>query len=156
MRWNDSAPAAGFSIHAPWEALSDDPSSLNVATEQADPGSLWSLYRHLIELRASHPAIATGTWTGITSEAPGLVAALRVSPTETAVTLTNVSADAVSPNLSLEAGPLCGSPSVEVIDGSSREGSAPTFDARGGFTGWRPVASISGHSSIVIVLGRPG
>jgi glycosidase len=152
MRWDDSAPAAGFSTHAPWEALSDDPASVNVATEQKDPGSLWSHYRSMIQLRATHPALATGTWTGIASDVPSVVAALRVSPTEVAVTLTNVGAEPASPSLSLDTGPLCGSPSVEVIGAPAA--TAPTVSAAGGFNGWRPVDSIPGRSSVVIVLGR--
>ena len=34
MRWDGSEPAAGFSTHAPWEALSADPSSVNVAANR--------------------------------------------------------------------------------------------------------------------------
>ncbi len=152
MRWDASSPAAGFSTHAPWEAPSDDPAAVNVATEEADPASLWSHYRDLIRLRAAHPALATGTWTGITSDAPNVVAALRVNPTEVAVTLTNVSGDAASPSLTLDAGPLCGTPSVEVVGAASA--TAPTITASGGFAGWRPVATIPARSSVVIVLGR--
>ena len=102
MRWDGSEPAAGFSTHTPWEALSGDPASVNVATESADPGSLLSHYRDLIRLRAAHPALATGSWTAIDVDAPGVVAALRVSPTETAIVLTNVAttaAPACNPDL---------------------------------------------------------
>jgi glycosidase len=154
MRWDDSAPAAGFSTHAPWEAVSDDPASLNVAAEQADPDSLWQHYRGWIAVRAAHPAIATGTWTGISSDAPSVVAALRVSPTETAVTLTNVGAEAASPTLALDAGPLCGTPTAEVLGAASA--TPPTISASGGFAGWRPVDAIPARSSVVIVLGRGG
>jgi alpha-amylase len=154
MRWDASTPAAGFSSHAPWEELSDDPASRNVATERADPESLWSRYRDLIALRAGHPALATGTWTPITSDAPNVVAALRVHPTEVAVTLINVGSDPASPSLTLASGPLCGVPAVTPF--GSATAAPPTVTAAGGFGDWRPVASIPGRSSVVIVVGRGG
>ncbi|HET7472790.1 MAG TPA: alpha-amylase family glycosyl hydrolase [Candidatus Limnocylindrales bacterium] len=155
MRWDATQPAAGFSTHAPWEALSDDPATVNVTAESADPASLWSRYRDLVRLRSAHPALATGTWTGITSDVPAVVAALRVSPTETVVTLTNVGADPASPSLSLESGPLCGTPTAEAVLGATAA-TAPAITAAGGFTAWKPVDSIPGRSSIVVVLGRGG
>jgi alpha-glucosidase len=153
MRWDGSTPAAGFSTHAPWESLSGDPASVNVATESADPGSLLSHYRDLVRLRAAHPALATGTWTAVVADAPGVVAALRVSPTETALVLTNVGTSAASPALTLSAGPLCGSPAAAVAFGAG-PAAAPTITASGGFAGYHPVATIPARSSVVIVLGQ--
>jgi alpha-amylase len=153
MRWDDSTPAAGFSSHAPWEALSDDGADVNVATESADAGSLLSHYRRLIGLRAVHPALATGTWTEVTSDAPSVVAALRTDPAETALVLTNVGSSPASPTLDLASGPLCGSPTATVVlgDGSA---TAPTVTAAGGFDRYRPVAAIPARSTVVIVFGR--
>ena len=154
MRWDASTPAAGFSTHAPWEALSGDPTALNVATESADPGSLLSHYRDLIRLRAAHPALAAGTWTAVDVDAPGVVAALRTSPTETALVLTNVATTPASaPALALASGPLCGVPTVSLALGAGAV-AAPTITAAGGFSGYRPVAEIPARSSVVIVLGR--
>ena len=153
MRWDDSTPAAGFSTHAPWEAGSDDPAGINVATESADSASLLSHYRDLIRLRAAQPAIASGTWTAVTSSAPGVVAALRRDPAETALVLTNVGGTAASPTLDLAAGPLCGAPSVSVVLGGG-EARPPTVTAAGGFAGYRPVSTVAAHSSTVIVLSQ--
>jgi hypothetical protein len=157
VRWDTSGPSPGFSTHEPWEALSDDPPAVNVATESADPGSLLSRYRDLIRLRAAHPALAVGTWTAVTSDAPKVVAALRVSPTETALTLKNVGFDAASPSLTLETGPLCGTPTAELVLGGADVGgaaTAPVVTAAGGFVGYRPVATVPARSSLVVVLGR--
>ena len=151
MRWDGSSPAAGFSSHAPWETLSDDPASVNVETESADPGSLLSHYRDLIRLRAEHPAVATGSWTSIDTDAPGVVAALRVSPTEKVIVLTNVSATAATPTLSFAAGPLCGAPAATLASGSGPV-AAPAISAVGGFAGYRPLESLPARSSAVIVL----
>jgi glycosidase len=157
MRWDTSSPAAGFSTHQPWEALSNDPPAVNVATESADPASLLSRYRDLIRLRAAHPALAVGTWTAVASDAPNVVAALRVSPTETALVLTNVGLEPASPSLTLETGPLCGTPTAALVLGGTDAGSAapaPVVTAAGGFAGYRPVASIPARSSVVVVVGR--
>lgn len=153
MRWDSTSPAAGFSSHEPWEALSDDPASLNVATESADPGSLLSHYRDLIRLRTTHPALATGTWTAIDADAPGVVAALRSSPTEEAIVITNVGPTAATPTLSLETGPLCGTPTASAVLGDGAV-TGPSISSSGGFSGYRPVAEIAPRSSVVIVLDR--
>ena len=153
MRWDSSQPAAGFSDHPPWEALSADPPSVNVATESTDSGSLLSHYRDLIRLRAAHPALATGTWTGVESDVPSVVAALRVSPAETALVLTNVGASPVGPSLNLATGPLCGTPATELVLGpAAAPVSPPRVTAGGGFSDYRPVAAIPPRSSVVIVF----
>jgi glycosidase len=153
MRWDASTPAAGFSTHAPWEALSDDATSINVATESADPASLLSHYRDLIRLRTAHPAIATGTWMPVDVDKPGVVAALRSSPTETALVLTNVSTMAATPTLSLPAGTLRGAPTASLVLGAGPV-VAPTVSAAGGFSGYRPVTSLPPRSSAVLILSR--
>jgi alpha-amylase len=151
MRWDGSSPAAGFSSHEPWEALSDDPAILNVAAESGDPASLLSHYRDLIRLRAAHPALATGIWMAVDTDVPGVVAALRTSPTETALVLTNASATAATPTLNLEAGRLCGAPTASLVLGSGPV-VAPTISPAGGFSAYRPLTSLPPQSSAVIVL----
>jgi alpha-amylase len=153
MRWDDSSPAAGFSSHVPWEAMSGDPLAMNVATESADPGSLLAHYRELISLRAAHPAISEGTYTPVASDLPAVVAALRSSPTETALVLTNVSGTAATPTLTLPSGPLCGTPTFDVVLGDG-PATPPIVSTAGGFSGYRPLPSLPPRSSAVIVLGR--
>jgi alpha-amylase len=153
MRWDGSSPAAGFSTHDPWEAMSADPSAINVAAEAANPQSLLAHYRDLIALRAAHPALSEGAFVPVESDLPGVVAALRSSPTEIALVLTNVSDDAVAPTLTLPSGPLCGTPAVDVVLGDG-PATAPTVSPAGGFAGYRPLASIAPRSSAIIVLGR--
>jgi alpha-amylase len=48
MRWVGYSPAAGFSTHDPWEAMSADPSAIHVAVEAATPQSLLAPSRELI------------------------------------------------------------------------------------------------------------
>jgi glycosidase len=153
MRWDASGPAAGFSTAEPWEPLSADPASVNVADESRDPASLLNRYRRLVALRAAHPALSSGTWTAVASDAPSVVAALRTSPVETALVLTNVATTPASPTLSLASGPLCGAPTVEPVLGDGPV-TPPVVTAAGGFARYRPVASIPAQSTVVITFGR--
>jgi len=152
MRWTADPTTAGFTTGTPWEALSGDPPAVNVADERADPVSLLARYRALIRLRADHPALAVGTWLPVATDAAGVLAALRVAPTETALVLTNVAATAASPTLSLDAGPLCGNPASHSVFGVAANG-GPAVTAAGGFAGYRPVESLPPQSTTVIVLG---
>jgi glycosidase len=54
MQW-DASPQGGFTTGDPWLPL-DDPGQRNVADQRGAPGSVLSLYRELIPLRASLPA----------------------------------------------------------------------------------------------------
>jgi alpha-amylase len=60
MAWSREGPHAGFTTGRPWQPLADDSLEANVAAQDRDPGSLLSLYRRLIHLRAEHPALAVG------------------------------------------------------------------------------------------------
>ena len=58
MRWDASQPAAGFSTAEPWEPLSADPASVNVADESRGSGlAAEPLPRGWSRLRAAHPAL---------------------------------------------------------------------------------------------------
>ncbi len=154
MRWDASEPAAGFSTHAPWEALSGDPPVVNVAMEAADPSSLLSDYRDLIRFRAAHPVLSDGTYTGVNADNPGVYAALRSGPDGTDLVVTNVSGAPVSPSLTLDMGPLCGSPSATLALGgvAGTDAVAPVVTPAGGFTGYQPLPSIPAQSVVVIDL----
>jgi alpha-glucosidase len=59
MRW-DPSEHAGFSLGQPWLPIGDGIAERNVATLQADEGSILSLYRNLIRLRRQEPALVAG------------------------------------------------------------------------------------------------
>jgi len=153
MRWDASEPTAGFSNHAPWEALSGDAAGVNVATEAADPASLLSTYRELIRLRGAHAALSAGTYSDVTADGAGVYAAVRSAPGETALVVANVSDAAVTPTLTLEQGPLCGTPAATLTLGPTGTAvAAPTVTSSGGFTNYRPLAAIPPRSVVMIDL----
>jgi alpha-glucosidase len=75
MQWTDSANA-GFTSGKPWLPIADDYESLNVAIERKSPNSILMLYRRLIELRRTEPALAVGEFTPLPA-ARELIAYIR-------------------------------------------------------------------------------
>lgn len=61
MAWDDTANA-GFSGAAPWLPLHDDWPTRNVAAQQGDPESMWTLHRDLLALRHARKALTLGDW----------------------------------------------------------------------------------------------
>lgn len=61
MQW-DATPAASFSTVTPWLPLAADWMHENVRNMAADPTSILSLYKRLIELRKLRPALTWGSF----------------------------------------------------------------------------------------------
>ena len=66
MQWG-SGSWAEFSTSQPWLPLADDFENLNVAAERDEPTSLLTLYRRLIELRRTEPALSVGDYAAVPS-----------------------------------------------------------------------------------------
>ncbi|AWN38637.1 alpha-amylase family glycosyl hydrolase [Methylobacterium radiodurans] len=73
MQW-EAAPQAGFSTAEPWLPLSADHETRNVECLQDVPGSILTLYRHLLALRREHPALAVGSYRTVPLGLPDLFA----------------------------------------------------------------------------------
>jgi alpha-amylase len=82
FRWTAEAPGHGFSDATPW-FRGDEAAGVDVATQQADPTSLWHHYRKLIGLRRAQRALHAGDATrpAVTGGGEGLVVLLRTAPT---------------------------------------------------------------------------
>ena len=61
MPWDDT-PNAGFTTGEPWLPLGPDWRTRNVAALEAEPGSILSLYRELLALRRTTPALHEGSF----------------------------------------------------------------------------------------------
>lgn len=62
MSWSADPETAGFTSSEPFRALSANSVTNNVATQRADPTSLWSFYRDILHLRGTQPALLQGTY----------------------------------------------------------------------------------------------
>jgi alpha-glucosidase len=88
MQWDGSAHA-GFSSSTPWLPLSDDYSAVNVKEEEVDPHSILTLYRRLLSLRRSHPALAIGSYEPVAMTGD-LLAYIRRAPEESFLVALNL------------------------------------------------------------------
>jgi alpha-glucosidase len=75
MQWN-AEPHAGFTSGTPWLPVAEDFTRVNVAAERAEPTSMLSLYRALLELRRKEPALGIGRYEPLDAAGP-ILAYLR-------------------------------------------------------------------------------
>ncbi len=61
MQWDDS-PNAGFTEGRPWFFVNRNYHTVNVAAEEADPGSLLNFYRRLLSFRKNSPVVLRGEY----------------------------------------------------------------------------------------------
>lgn len=76
MQWDTSAQA-GFTTGTPWLPVSSQASAVNVARESVDSSSLLNLYRRLIRLRQTTPALRRGRFVPLASSDSNVVAFIR-------------------------------------------------------------------------------
>ena len=76
MQWSGAA-GAGFTTGTPWRKVNADYTSINVAAQDGDPKSLLNLYRDLIRLRQSEPAIRRGGLEVLPTGNAGVLAFVR-------------------------------------------------------------------------------
>ncbi len=89
MRWTDEV---GFTTGTPWKTNRKAKPEMNVAGQQADPDSMWHLYRRLIQLRKTHPALARGGYRPLVVEGSGdVIAYERFADKERIVVVANFS-----------------------------------------------------------------
>ena len=61
MQWDDSAQS-GFTTGTPWLPIPPQALTVNVAAQRADPSSMLTLYRRLIQLRRAELALSLGAY----------------------------------------------------------------------------------------------
>jgi alpha-glucosidase len=87
MQWG-SEINAGFSRVEPWLPIGADRATANVASQSRDAGSLLTLYRRLLELRAAEPALREGVHEPLAA-GPALVAYRRRNATRRLLVVLN-------------------------------------------------------------------
>jgi maltose alpha-D-glucosyltransferase/alpha-amylase len=105
MQW-DNSEAAGFSqaeeLYLPVIDTSPyDYREVNVASQKADPRSLWNSVRRMIHTRKAHPALGEGELSWIEGGTSSVLAFTRASEEETLVCVHNLAAKAQQVNLEI-------------------------------------------------------
>jgi alpha-glucosidase len=72
MQWS-AAENAGFTRGTPWLPIAGDYATKNVEAESADPKSMLSLCRRLLELRRNEPALSIGDYSPVATQGDLLV-----------------------------------------------------------------------------------
>ncbi len=94
MQW-DGSEAAGFSTGAPWLPIAADAGARNVEAQRENPASLLHLYRDLLRLRRSTPALQRGEYRRLDTPEP-VLAFERSTEGSRALIALNFGGDAVS------------------------------------------------------------
>jgi alpha-amylase len=95
MHW-EVEPAAGFTSGMPWEPLQPDSLTANVQTLGGESGSLLNLYRDLIHLRGTHPALGAGKLIALSTNTPSVTAFVRRIGSDVALVVANLGTDALA------------------------------------------------------------
>lgn len=88
MQWNGAA-GGGFTTGKPWEAFQTDLAEVNVAAQDADAASLLNLYRKLIGLHRTHPALGHGSFIPLTASDGSVAAFVRHTADEDVLVVLN-------------------------------------------------------------------
>jgi len=92
MQWDGSANA-GFSSGTPWLKVNPNFESINVAAQEADPGSVLNFYRQMIRLRKTEPALVYGSYELILADDPQIYAYTRTLDDEQLMVICNLTGE---------------------------------------------------------------
>jgi alpha-glucosidase len=93
MQWDASA-FAGFSNAEPWLPIADNSHGQNVAEQRRDATSIYHLYRRLIALRRTSPALLDGAYRTVMTRGSLLVFA-RIDDRERMLIALNLGSDPI-------------------------------------------------------------
>jgi glycosidase len=155
MQWK--ADASGFTSGKPWETLQADTLTANVARETADSGSLLSVYRRLIHLRAANPALGSGELVPLTTSSDAVLAYLRQEGSRQVLVVANLGETRLTDvALSASTGTLpAGRYTARALYGGL-SGAALTAGADGGMSRYAPLATLAPMRTYVFELSRSG
>jgi alpha-glucosidase len=95
MQWN-AGTNAGFSSAKPgelWLPVSEQYPTVNLESQQKDPASTFNLYRNLLQLRKSSPALQVGKYSSVTTASPDCFAYTRSMQAESYLVILNFSSN---------------------------------------------------------------
>lgn len=152
MQWSSAANAGFTSAGSAWEAVNKDFTALNVEQESADPASLLNLYRSLIHLRLSNPALVNGSYTPVDSGSSSVYAVVREYQGQSILILINLRDKPVSEYaLDLTLKQPAGAYTVTALLGEGSPASL-TLDANGAVKGYQPLAELPASARLILEI----
>ncbi len=153
MQWA-ADDKAGFTTGNPWESPSTNYAERNVVIQTADPNSLLSLYRNIIQLRNQHAALRVGSFTLVNSSSSKVLAFIRQSKEETVLVIINLEKDPLTDyGLSLLNGPLSGKYRIVPLLGEGKF-TPPEITEVGGFKDYKPLPELPAYARIILQLQK--
>jgi glycosidase len=152
MPWTAEEPNAGFTRAAvkAWKVPKPDFPEVNVASQQGRDDSMLTLYKKLVRLNQSSPALRHGTTAAIKSSDRSVYAEMRETADEVVLVLGNFS-ETPKRNVVLDAERSVigeGWALREELEGANV--TAPKLSSRGGFTAWEPLSELTPESVHVL------
>ena len=125
MQWTDGKYAS-FSEVKPWLPVPPSAATHNVATEENDPHSILSFYKHLLKMRHTDPALLEGDYEALNESDPNVLSYLRHYKDEAVLVVLNMSASAQEPRFDLTKQGFGGAKEETILTngGKPAEGSA--------------------------------
>jgi len=90
MQWT-SGTNAGFTTGKPWLPVPASAGTHNVASEEKDANSILSVYRHLLRMRHTEPALIEGDYISANNDDPNVYAYMRRYKNEAMLVVLNFS-----------------------------------------------------------------
>lgn len=101
MQW-EAGEYGGFSKVTPWIEVNSDTKSVNVASQEQDPGSPLNFFRHLTRLRREELALVYGDYTLLRPEHPQLFLYRRTLSAKSFIIILNLSREPLDVTFSPE------------------------------------------------------
>ncbi|MBC8160329.1 MAG: DUF3459 domain-containing protein [Roseiflexaceae bacterium] len=154
MQWSAEA-GGGFSGGQPWQALQPNYSEVNVAAQASDADSLLNLYRKLIHLHTTTPALAQGSLTRLESSENAVAAYLRQHGDQAVLVVLNFGKEQVDgATLDLEASALApGAYELAPLLGD-QPGAQLAVGMGGSVSGYTPLPELAPRTGYIFEL-RP-
>ena len=154
MQWAGD-PKGGFTEGQPWQALQPNAATVHVAAQDSDAQSLLNLYRRLIHLHTSEPALGKGSFTSLSSSDNKVGAFLRQSDDEAVLVVINFGKDPLTDvQLSLEAGTLeAGDYQLQPLLGE-QPGATLTVGEGGAIAEYAPLTTLEPRTGYIFKLGK--
>jgi len=153
MQWR-AAHAGGFTAGTPWETLQEDSLTTTVEAEEADSGSVLTMNRRLIHLRAVLPALGEGKLIALEASAAGVAAYARRAGNRVVLVVANLTSEALRGVTLSAAGSLpSGAWRARSLLDRSRVASL-RVGADGHFSGYAPLAELAPMEGYILELRR--
>ncbi len=152
MPWRSEPPNAGFAkpdVRA-WKPPQPEFSEVNVAAQIDQPDSMWALYRKLVTLNLSSPALRQGKRIEVSASEPDIYVQMREAKDEVVLVIGNFDpAPRRGMELSTAQTPARATWRMkEEIEGTKI--AAPRWTSEGGFERWIPITELAPESLYVV------